>query len=110
MRKKLLSRQTSRLSTKTWLNKSIGVQFLVDGTLRQTARRGSSPSPPHLLSEVIMNSMKVELAIILTLLAVSIFTLVNAVVHWVPDVYGIAGMNLLILAHVLWMRKYGDKT
>ena len=56
-----------------------------------------------------MKSMKVELAIILTLLAVSIFTLVNAVVNWVPDVYGIAGMNLLILAHVLWLRKYGNK-
>ena len=57
-----------------------------------------------------MNSMKVELAIILTLLAVSIFTLVNAVVNWVPDVYGIAAMNLLILFHVLWMRKYNSKT
>ena len=57
-----------------------------------------------------MNSMKVELAIVLTLLAVSIFTLVNTFTDWVPDVYGIAAMNLLILFHVLWMRKYGDKT
>ena len=57
-----------------------------------------------------MKSMKVELAIILSLLAVSIFTLVNSFTDWIPDVYGIAGMNLLILAHVLWMRKYGNKT
>jgi hypothetical protein len=57
-----------------------------------------------------MNSSKVELAIILTLLAVSIFTLINSVIDWVPDVYGIAAMNLLILTHILWMRRYGDKT
>ena len=57
-----------------------------------------------------MKSMKVELAIILSLLAVSIFTLVNSFADWIPDVFGIAAMNLLILAHVLWMRKYGDKT
>jgi nucleoside permease NupC len=63
-----------------------------------------------LLWSFIMNSMKVELAIVLTLLAVSIFTLVNTFTDWVPDVYGIAAMNLLILFHVLWMRKYGDKT
>lgn len=56
-----------------------------------------------------MNSSKVELTIILTLLAVSIFTLVNTFTDWVPDVYGIAAMNLLILSHVLWGRKYGNK-
>ena len=67
---------------------------------------------PHspLSLEVIMKSMKVELAIILSLLAVSIFTLVNSFTDWIPDVFGIAAMNLLILAHVLWMRKYGNKT
>lgn len=56
-----------------------------------------------------MNSSKVELTIILTLLAVSVFTLVNALTDWVPDVYGIVAMNLLILTHILWMRKYGNK-
>jgi Flp pilus assembly pilin Flp len=56
-----------------------------------------------------MNSSKVELTIILTLLAVSVFTLVNTITDWVPDVYGIAAMNLLILTHILWMRKYGNK-
>lgn len=52
-----------------------------------------------------MKSMKVELAIILILLMVSVFTLVNSFTDWIPDVYGIAAMNLLILAHVLWKRK-----
>ena len=56
-----------------------------------------------------MNSMKVELTIILTLLVVSIFTLVNTFTDWVPDVYGICAMNLLIFSHILWMRKYGNK-